>query len=204
MNWWLNVKSELSKLGAVLTLGIIVGLVMGWMLWIPKPTTKRESAAPAVVQKDGSVVLKRGATQEAKPVHQTPKGSVVERVIHVEALRQPAVDPGQPEIDSSLFKLDLTLVRLDDGTRRVVASSPDGTVVASTSVDTPVEPSTTPKPMKHAAGAVYGRTQYTKAIGIFIDRDMAFLRLGVEITKNTHMLANTAEWEGRVKLGLRF
>lgn len=52
--------------------------------------------------------------------------------------------------------VDLALIKLKDGTQRVVASSRDGTVLDSLSVDRPVVNTTTPKVLAWDAGPVYG------------------------------------------------
>lgn len=218
MNIRLPGKSELSEWAVILSAGIIVGLTTGWILWKPRVQPK-ETPAPAIIQGDGSVVIKRDPSLDAKPVHEIPKGSVVERVIHVEVQPSsshvdPIATPGSTgtehqvplSLPPSPVRLDLTLVRLQDGTRRVVASSPDGTVIPGASVDIPVEPAKPePKVLKWAAGAVYGGTVWgDKAVGVFLDRDVAFVRTGVELTRNTYAMSTRQGWEVRARVGIRF
>ena len=212
MNWWLSVKSEATKLVAALILGIIAGLTMAWILWIPKTMKTPETPAPAIAQADGSRVIERTAPRPVKPPHMLPPGAVAEREIHVEVQPsrvEPTPIPGssvtalQPTLSSAPFKLDLTLVRMPDGTRRVVASSPNGEVTAA-SLDIPAAPPPSEaKVLRWAAGGEFGCTSRGgKSVGVFVDRDFAFVRTGVTVARVTE--ACVTGWEGRVKLGIRF
>jgi hypothetical protein len=200
-----------------LVFGVIVGLMTGWTLWSPRKG-RIEVFAPAIRNEDRSLVLEKKPMADAKPAQQVPKGAVVERVVYVEV--QPhgpsnvvtTTTPGSTEtehqvVPSSLpspIRVDLTLYRLQDGTRRVVASSPDGEVVGG--LDVPVEAAkSAPKELKWSAGAVYGTTAWgDKSVGAFLDRDIKFLRTGVELTKNTYALSSRTGWEVRAKVGIRF
>ena len=215
-SWWKE-KSALYALAVSLVLGAIVGLTTGWKLWSLKRATP-EVYAPAIRNEDKSLVLEKKPMADAKPAQQVPKGAVVERVVYVEV--QPhgpsgevkPTTPGsivtEPQVGPSSLpstvRVDLTLYRLKDGTRRVVASSPDGDVVGG--LDVPVEDAKPqPKELKWAAGGVYGTTAWgDKAVGVFLDRDIKFLRTGVELTKNTYALSSRTGWEVRAKVGIRF
>lgn len=217
MSSWLKEKSAQYALVASLVLGAIVGLTTGWKLWSPKKATQ-ETSALAQRNEDHSLVLAKQPNAEAKPAQQVPKGAVVERVVYVEVQPhgQPNVVP--PTVPGSTvtglqatsysmpspIRVDLTLYRLQDGTKRVVASSPDGEVVGG--LDVPVEAAKpVPKELKWAAGAVYGTTAWgDKSVGAFLDRDLAFARTGIELTKNTYALSSRTGWEVRAKLGIRF
>lgn len=209
----------------ILVAGIGVGLGIGWKLWSPKPGPV-ETYAPPVTQPDGSQILERKPQAEARPAQQVPKGAKVERVVQVVVQPNPPADPVSPLPSGSVaspadpvqsgpiaaqsganpcppVRVDLTLVRMQDQTRRVIASSPDGVVVGG--VDIPVEPVLTQKTLKWAAGVVYGTTAWgDTARGAFLDRDLAFLRTGIEVTRNTYPLAAHEGWEFRAKLGIRF
>lgn len=198
MSWWLSVKSEVLKWVVILTCGVVVGLTMGWRLWSPKPAApKHEAAAPAIIQNDKSTVLARRATQPPTVSRVLPRGATAEREIHVEAI--PDV---QGLTTTSPFVLDLTLVKMPDETHRVIVSSPNGAITAQ-SFDVPTAYISTPDATRYAVGAVYGRSLHGKSVGAFIDRDIAWLRIGLEITRNTSELINKIEWEGRVKLGIK-
>src|SRR4030067_133190 len=94
------------------------------------PTKIVEAPAAAARQADGSLALERTATNpKAKPVAAIPKGGKAERAIRVDV---------QPErADCPICSVDLTLVRMPDDTRRVVASSQTGTVLGG--LDVPIE-----------------------------------------------------------------
>ena len=219
--------SETTKggilLSAVLTLGILFGLQIGWKLWHTKPTV--EAYAPGQRQGDGSLVLERKPMPGAKPVQPIPAGAKVERIVQVVVERtrgardaeMPPISGSAPVADAPLLnypqpmnpimcppvRVDLTLIRMPDQSRRVIASSPDGRVTGG--VDIPVENEATPKELKWASGAVYGGTAWgDKTLGVFLDRDFSFLRMGVELTRNTYATQARQGWEVRTKLGIRF
>jgi hypothetical protein len=193
------------------------GLGLGWKLWGTKPT-KVETYAPPVVQQDGSVVLERKPQADAKPAQQIPKGGKVERVVQVvvqPTQQVPSLPPsGVPSVPSASgasleparppcppVRVDLTLVRMPDDSRRVVASSPDGKVVGG--VDIPVTPSVPPRPLLWAAGGLYSVKD--RGVGVWLDRDLAFARVGGEIIRTPATSTGLpAQWTGSVRLGLRF
>lgn len=215
-SWWKE-KSALYALAVSLALGVTAGLTTGWTLWSPKKG-RAEVYAPAIRNEDKSLVLEKKPMADAKPAQQVPKGAVVERVVYVEVQPHgpsavvPPTTPGStvtepqatPSWPRSTVRVDLTLYRLTDGTRRVVASSPDGDVVGG--LDVPVEDAKPqPRELKWAAGGVYGTTAWgDKAVGVFLDRDVKFLRTGAELTKNTYALSSRTGWEIRAKVGIRF
>ncbi len=211
-----DIQKGLTAWAIILAAGIGVGLGIGWKLWSPKDPVV-ETYAPPVTQQDGSLVLERKPQADTKPAQQIPQGAKVERVVQVVVKPNPPVDPVSPLPSGSVasvpvepqrppcppVRVDLSLVRIPDQTRRVVASSPDGQVVGG--VDIPVEPVLTQKTLKWAAGVVYGTTAWgDTARGAFLDRDLAFLRTGIEVTRNTYPLADHQGWEFRAKLGIRF
>lgn len=194
-----------------LVVGLAGGLGFGWKHWRPKSAV--ETPAPAVRQSDGSMVLARQPDASTKPAQEIPVGATVERVVQVKiqprrpgpsAEAQPptagpgpqGATPSAPSTETAPVSVDLTLVRMPDKTERVIASSPDGTVVGG--VDIPMTPVTFPRQLNWAAGAIYGNKTY----GAFVDRDMAFLRLGAEITRQ--VLSAGPQWDLRVRAGIRF
>lgn len=92
--------------------------------------------------------------------------------------------------------VDLSLVRMSDETRRVVASSTDGEIIGG--LDIPVDIRTQPEPKKWAAG-LYTNPVNPNERGIFIDRDIGRLRIGAELGQNARN-----ELETRVKIGITF
>ena len=152
-----------TKIGAwVLAAGLIfaAGIGLGWKIFRPKPVATVEVAMPAARQADGSLILERAPDAKAVPAQQIPKGAKVERIerIQVRASSAPAaataptngsglpaaaLTPALP----STTTVDLTLLRMPDESQRMVASSPDGTIVGG--VDIPV--SSAPREPKSTA-----------------------------------------------------
>lgn len=175
---------------AVLLIAALSGVV--WWQWqTDKPVV--EDPKPAVVQSDQSVVIERTATAPtARPKHKTPKGAKVERVIGVDV---------QPDgVGIKPVHVDLSLVREEDGGRRVIASSPDGEIVGG--LDIPVE--TLPPERKGRSWAAgLNLDPIHQTFGVWLDRDWRRLRVGVE--------ANQVAYKGgghggevRLKLGVTF
>lgn len=116
--------------------------------------TKHETATTAIIQKDSSVVLERQSVESApKAPHIMPKGSVEERRITVQVQPKPIhiehdyhdsaeiarlqASDDRPQAKDTSDTLDyscppvnvvLSLVRMQDNTHHVVASSPDGNI----------------------------------------------------------------------------
>lgn len=141
-----------------------LGIAVGWMAHSPVKAV-HEAAAPAQRQADGSLVLARaeGTTTPPDAPHALPKGAKEERRVQVVVQPQRGVISHVQDIAPTMTKgdsmsllrdaphpgtmdscdcppviVDLSLVRMPDKTRRVVASSPDGVVLSG--VDIPVEP----------------------------------------------------------------
>jgi hypothetical protein len=198
--------------GAPLALGIVLGLGIGWKLWSPKPTPPA-IYRPPIQQADGSQVIEVKPDAHAKPPHQIPHGATVEDVVHV------VVQPSQPDPPASLppsgsvalepsrpcppVTLDLSIVQLPDGTRRVVASSPDGKILSA--VQIPAEAARPPaKVLKWAAGCLWNPQDHT--YGGFVDRDFAFIRLGAEVIQQRApvIAGGGLTWGTQIKVGIRF
>jgi len=142
--------ARFKSLGIAALLGLIVGYSLGWQIYRRRPAAA-EVYAPAVRQADGSTQLERKPDPKAQPKQILPKGAKVERVIQVVArpglpVEAPPVTTGAPhaaEVAPAAatpcppVTVDLTLVRMPDDSRRVLASSPDGTLVGG--MDIPVE-----------------------------------------------------------------
>jgi hypothetical protein len=216
MNWWLNVKKEATKWAVILIVGIIAGLTLGWTLWSPKKV-KTEKAAPAVIQADGSVQVRVDPGAPAEPKQIIPPGAKVNSIQHIQVNLDPlpvvptttpgstgTEAPAKPSNEHSKVSVDLTDVTMPDGSHRVIASSPDGKIDAGASIDIPA-PAEVAKKLTWAVGYVQGITpDGDKAIGAFIDHDMAFVRLGAEVTKNTYHQVSQSCWEVRAKIGICF
>jgi hypothetical protein len=135
--------------------GLLVGLLVGW--WWGRPVAlPPEPPAPSVRQANGSLVVERvdPATVPAKAPHAIPARAVEERRVSVvvqppKGVVAPAVDhvvDSHEVVDSCdcpPVQVDLSLVRMPDKTRRVVASSPTGTILSG--IDIPLEPAAAPR-----------------------------------------------------------
>lgn len=156
-----------------LVLGLALGLGLGWKLYRPKPAPV-ETAAPAVRQKDQSLVLERKPEAKPEPKHELPRGAKLERQIQVTVLPSIPTEGtpipgsgGQSEgntgnsraIPGNPITVDLSLVKMPDGTSRVIASSPDG--VVSAGLDIPVQgPMPTAKPLRWSGSVLRGYDAY--------------------------------------------
>ena len=167
---------EAQVLAGVAIFGAGIGL--GWKIYSPKPLKPETWAAP-VTQTDGSVILERKPDPSAKPDQIVPKGAVVERVVHltVQSHGQPLAEipptsgsnPGvvanlpvaTPQIPCPPMRVNLTLLRMQDESRRVVASSPDGDILDG--VDIPVDAAKPqPKPLYWSGAGLVGYDNFRK------------------------------------------
>lgn len=199
------------KVGLAVAALLAAAGVGAWMAW---PATVIETPAAAETQSDGSIVLERKLDAPAKPAAQIPRGGKVERVVSVTVKPKPggtglaAPMAGQaagdrliPPPDCPPVKVDMTLVRMPDQTRRVVASSPDGEIVGG--MDVPVETAAPPpERMNWAAGLSWDPLHRTP--GAWIERDIARLRLGAELNRTRLDLASRAGTEMRLRIGMTF
>jgi len=142
------------------------GMSLGWKMRAPKPG-KLDPPAAAVRQSDGSLIPERKPDPSAKPAQEIPKGSVVERIVYATIKPKSAVDPlpmiGDvqqavvvPAVATPCppVRVDLTLIRQPDQTRRVILSSPDGEVVGG--LDVPVEAAPEQRVQKWAVTGLIG------------------------------------------------
>lgn len=195
-----SLRSYIVTAAVALLVGAGGALTFAWHAWRPKSIV--ETPAAAVRQSDASLVLQRAPDANAKPAQQIPKGATVERVVHVEI--QPratvaAVTPPKPDTLSIVraqtvpvtksetatvlppsvlcppVGVDLTLIRLKDGTQRVIASSKGGIVLDSVSVDHPVSDVAPARVLAWSAGPIWGGGD--NGAGLNITRDLGFLRV---------------------------
>ncbi len=168
----------------------MLGLVIGWVLWRPAAPIA-EPPAVAVRQGDSSLVLARRPDTTVKIPHVIPAGTRPVREISVAV--QPAAPlivhdtvpvPGEPgrlivKVDTVFCPavvVNLTEVEnTADHTRRLVASSPDGRVIAERSIDVPLAPARAPpRQLPWSAGAL--RVQ-DNGWGGYLSRDLGPFRL---------------------------
>ena len=139
---------------AALAVGAVVGLGLGWKMNSPTPT-KPETAAPAQIMIDGTSVMLERSQQNplAAPKQVLPHSAKVERVVSV--IVQPTnTESPQAKENPRPVTVDLSLIRTEDGTRRVVASSPDGEIVGG--LDVPVEPAPVKRVQKWTVTGLVG------------------------------------------------
>ena len=185
----------------VAALSVVTAASIVMLLWtLPKPIV--EVAKPAVVQPDGSTVIERTDTQPSvKPPHVVPKGSTVERVVQVKVKPKVVIADGIKDAPSlspdakpanNPITVDLSLVRLKDDTKRVIASSPDGEIVGG--MDIPIE-TLAYKPRVWAAGISVDPVHQVG--GVWIERDISRIRLGAEVGANKFH-----DFETRLRVGV--
>lgn len=168
-------------------LAFVCGLALGYYLYRPGRIPV-ESRAPEQ-NVPGGKILERDPERRLPPPPVIPRGAKIERQVQVVV---EAKTPGSVEVD-------LTLLRLSDGSHRVEVTSPDGTILRG--VDVPMVGPPAPKILKWAIGGIYGPQER----GVFVDRDFGPFRTGAEVVlrreRDPPFLSGT-EW--RVKAGIRF
>lgn len=213
------IQSRIAIPLGALALGVVAGLMLGWKLYRPKPAPK-EVAAPVIHQADGSTVLERKPEAKPEPRHELPQGSKLERQVSLEVLPStPTVDRAIPTSGSlkpvetdhfvqsgkmvTPIHIDLSLVKMQDGTQRVVASSTNGTIVGG--LDIPVEPSKPePKPLKWTAGALWNPSEST--YGAFITRGVGPFVVGAQVYQQRLpvQIGGGTKVEGMIAVGIRW
>jgi hypothetical protein len=172
-------------LAALVGIGIMIGERTG------RPVPELITAAPSVQQADGSIIAER-RPDPAPPTapHKIPKGAKEERRVSITVQPRPVpptVTESGPVCDCPPVRVDLSLVQQDGG-RRVIASSPDGEIVGA--IDVPIEPALVmPEPRRWAAGLSYDLQ--AKAPGVWIERDLARVRVGVDLIARKSGVAAT-------------
>lgn len=186
-------------------------LLAGYLFGAKTSAPKVENVAPAAAQSqsDGSVVAAREPVAGKPPTapHVLPKGSTEERRMQA-TIRPKSGIKLPPEVEQSMsadcrkalesaqcpdVTVDLSLVRQGDG-RRVVASSPDGTVVAA--LDMPLEAGAMPTPRPWAAGLSCDPGKCQQTPGAWIERDLGRIRVGAEAARQ-----QDGAIQGRVRVG---
>lgn len=197
--------------------GIAAGLGLGWKLWGgAENQPKVETYAPPVRQADGSLVLERKPMTEAQAAAvahrpQIPEGGQVERQVEVVVQPHAQVSPENEHDAADMIKnpgnvapippirVDLALVRMPDDSRRVVASTPDGTITGG--LDIPLEPSKPVKAHPWAAGGSWNPADRTA--GAWVERDLSFLRVGADLHQ-VRLDSGRMTWAGMVRVGVRW
>ena len=191
--------------------GLLAGLVGGWCLWSPV-SAPVEPPAPSVRQVDGSLVLERKPdATPPKPPHALPKGAKEERRVSVVVqppkgvvFKDPGISTGNDHFadagkidscDCPHVTVERSLVRMQDKTRRVIASSPDGKILSG--IDVPIESAKHARALPWAIGTTYSYDGAHR-FGGFIDRDLGPFRFGVEAFQSQ------TGWTAQARAGIRF
>lgn len=176
---WARILGAVALVLGLVAAGILIGEKTGAA--VPEVVTYRVP----VRQADHSLIAER--TPEAalpRAPHLIPKGWKEERRISATIKPEKA---DCPHVD-----LDMSLVRDDEGGRRVILSSPDGEVVSAK--DIPIEPALIPAPTRRwAAGLAYEPDR--RRSSVWLERDLARVRVGAEVSQSG---------EARVRLGWVF
>jgi hypothetical protein len=185
------------------TAGTLAGLWLGLWLGVDTGKTVMETPAPAVRQSDGSLVLQRVPDATAKPKQIIPSGGTVERIVQVTVQPRPIVptltkgdlSPDLP-VSGPPITVDMTLVGMPDGSKRVVVSSPDGT--ATGGIDIPVTPIRTVD-KSHEVGLIYG----VKSIGGYYQRNYGKVTVGADV-RRIYSGLDVKGWDASLRLGFRW
>jgi hypothetical protein len=166
-----------------------------------QPVVERIEPAASQSQADGSLVLgvkpAASAPADAVPKQAIPKGATVERVISAtikprSVLKIPTAgaESAPAATECPPVRVDLSMIREGDQ-RRIIASSPDGDVVAG--LDVPLEAGTIPISHPWSAGLSYGTD---RTPGVYVERDLGRIRVGAEAIRQ-----EVGTVQGRVRLG---
>lgn len=184
-------------LPAAIALAIVTAAALGWWLGQPKPV--QETYASAQRQADGSTVLERRPNAQAQPKQAIPKKTKLERVSQITVQPNAIATPGKP---CPPVTIDMSLVREQDGSRRVLASSPDGEIIAG--LDIPVETAAPPeKPKRWSAGLSW--SPIDNSAGVWIERDVPVFRKVVRVGLDLNQPAQPgAGIDTRLRVGFAF
>lgn len=172
---------------------VLVGLLLGWWIWHPRPAPAEGEALARTLPKSGAEVLARDPAAEVpKPIKDAIKesGGKVERVVRLTVQPRPvqeaaesehvaaSVHTGQLPTETDLVaapppcscapvQVDLALVRMEDGTRRALALGTNGEQIAG--MDIPFTLPAQRADPRWSALALYGPDGYggggTRRIG---------------------------------------
>jgi hypothetical protein len=209
----MTLMAKIYTMLALLLIAFGLGLGLGWKEFRKVPTLANERPAPQIVQKDGSVMLERKSDAAAKPNMDVPKGDKVLRVGKIQWVPSVAataptagsVPQGTPTQPSSLpaipQTIDWALVKEPDGGERLVVKAEDGTVVGGEDVVIS-EPSQAAQKRPWAVSVSRQLNQATW--GLRVDRDVAFLRLGLALTQVRSDLTGRLSTDTVASVGFTF
>lgn len=174
----------------------LLGFLLAW--WILRDVPVVEPYAPAVTLPSGAVVAERVPDAPLPPVAREAArelGGTIARAGSVTVQpRTPDAAPSEtPAAGSAVpaasclckpapVRFDWSLIGLDDGTYRMAVDSPDGTITSAT--DIPVSGVSVRRERPWAAGVSYSMDMsQRRAAGLWVDRDVGRVRLGLEISQ---------------------
>lgn len=189
-------ECTMKEIGISIVVGILIGLAVGWRVWHPEPRQAViESAAPAAMLRNG---VQEIARQPAAPIPEAitaaakeinPKAKV-SRAISFDVKPLP-IGPKPTDavptannnavitpLECAPVHIDAGIVDLPDGSHRVVIKS-NGEL--SNAIDIPGFLPPVVGDLKWAAGALYDVSGHS--YGVFVDRDIRRLRIGVDMMK---------------------
>lgn len=194
--------------------GVALGVALGWRLFGDVRAPSQEDPAAAIILPSGGVVAERGEPPVVLPPlareAERATGGEVVRVGHVvvqptprDAGNPPAASPDAEPVSPASdcicrpepVRLDWALVRAEDGYRMAVSAAGAEILEAT---DAPLQrlPARPSRPWAAGLSLSYDMSQ-RKAVGVFIDRDVGRLRLGLEISQRDGGTAT-------LRAGLRF
>lgn len=180
---------------------LLAGFLLAWWIWRDVPVV--EPPAPAVQLPSGGLVLERApeapvpsaAAEDARAA-----GGRLDRAISITvqprpvSLAPPAAMPPHPPGNAEAaaapaptcicepVTVDLALVRMPDDTMRVTARARGGELLGG--IDVPVVSRAPTRVTRWAAGLTVSMDMsQRRAFGVFLDRDVGRLRLGLELSQ---------------------
>ena len=204
-----SIKPYLILIAAIALL--CAGIWIGYAIWHPRPQIIIEKPAPAKVLPSGHTAIQRAPEAVPSPPAQADakalgRGATVLREVHFDVKPRPIPPPPEAtqkqhpvSLSCQPVHVDLSLVKLKDGSERVVASAKGGEILNA--VDMPVVSLTQTAQPKWAAGALYDVAH--RRYGGFLDRDLGPFRIGVEVMES-HNYPTDYGYTAAVKVGLRF
>ena len=165
---WVRIGVAVATVLILLAAGIVIGERSA------APRTEVVTYRVPVRQSDGSLIAERAPQAKPAPApHKIPRGWKEERRISA------TVKPTRS--DCPPVALNMSLVQDDEGGKRVIVSSPDGSV--STAQDTPIAPALVPAPAhRWAAGLAYDPRD--RKSSLWVERDLARVRVGAELSQS--------------------
>lgn len=190
--------------------GLLGGLTIGWQAWGTRAPAA-ELAAPEQRLDYGAMMLERQPELSLVPDPpirpSSPPGTKrIARLVRVVVEPKPAESPSAPNGRSiercGPVRIDLALLEMKAGGYRVVASSPDGTIVGG--VDVPLAPpeAVARSPPPNAVGVLV-RGPWLAA-GVFYERDIGWLRTGIEVAYRRPSFGFPGGLEAGARAGIRF